>query len=109
MIESWVARTPWVEFLALEQAQRSSTSICLRIVAKWFQELDDATKRGFTEKISRLLEQEGVAYDIDGYRNAPPGLRIWGGATVEALDLKILTDWLDWAYEEVAPVNHAVG
>jgi phosphoserine aminotransferase len=108
-IESWVARTPWVEFLTLEKTQRSSTSICLRIIAKWFVELDDATQRSLTAKFSGLLEKEGVAYDIDGYRNAPPGLRIWGGATVEASDLESLTDWLDWGYEEMALVNGVSG
>ena len=104
VIESWVARTAWVDFLTLQEAQRSSTSICLKVVAEWFKELDVESQRGFTAKFSNLLEAERVAYDIDGYRNAPPGLRVWGGATVETPDLELLTAWLDWGYEELAPV-----
>ena len=102
VLAAWVAKTPWVEFLAADPAQRSNTSICLKVVADWFLKLSQDQQAEFTKKLSALLEIEGVAYDINGYRNAPPGLRIWGGATVESSDLTALTPWLDWAYAELA-------
>ena len=102
VLDAWVAKTPWVEFLAANPAERSNTSICLKIVADWFGKLGENEQADFTKQLSALLEKEGVAYDINGYRNAPPGLRIWGGATVEAADLEALTPWLDWAYAELA-------
>ncbi len=90
-VADWVKRTDWVEFLARVPETRSCTSICLQIEA----ELDAVRCVG-------LLEEEGVAYDIGSYRDAPPGLRLWGGATVEKSDLEVLFPWLDWAYEELA-------
>jgi phosphoserine aminotransferase len=103
VLAGWVARTPWVEFLAANPAQRSSTSICLKITAPWFLELDAKARAQAVEKMANLLAAEGVAYDINGYRSAPPGLRIWGGATVEAADLEALLPWLEWAYAQVVP------
>jgi phosphoserine aminotransferase len=108
VIEEWVARTPWIEFLAADPACRSSTSICLSIVADWFVALPDDAQSAITARMAALLEAEGVAYDINGYRNAPPGLRIWGGATVEAADVAALLPWLEWAYAEAAR-THAGG
>jgi phosphoserine aminotransferase len=102
VLDAWVAKTPWVAFLAAKPAERSNTSICLKIVADWFLKLSEDEQADFTKKLSALLDQEGVAYDINGYRNAPPGLRIWGGATVEASDLAALLPWLDWAYAQLA-------
>ncbi len=107
VLEAWVAKTPWVDFLAATEATRSSTSICLKIVADWFLALDDAEQAALTKKLSSLLEAEGAAYDINAYRNAPPGLRIWGGATVEASDLAALLPWLEWAYATVAAEHGA--
>jgi phosphoserine aminotransferase len=100
-LSDWVARTNWVDFLAEDPAARSCTSICLKVVDPWFEALDDAARAAAIKKMVALLEGEGVAYDIAGYRDAPPGLRIWGGATVERSDLEALTPWLDWAFAEV--------
>jgi phosphoserine aminotransferase len=97
-----VARTPWVEFLAETPATRSPTSICLRITAPWFTALDAEEQGKAAKRIAGLLEKEGVAYDIAYYRDAPPGLRIWGGATVETADIRALLPWLDWAYAAAA-------
>ncbi len=105
VLEAWVARTPWIAFLATEPALRSSTSICLKIVADWFQALSDDEQEAFTKSLSGLLEKEGVALDIDAYRSAPPGLRIWGGATVEAEDLSRLIPWLEWAYATLSQAH----
>ena len=91
-IERWVAATDWVRFLAKEPATRSCTSICLELPG------DGAE---IPALIARRLEEEGVAYDIDGYRDAPPSLRIWGGATVETADIEALLPWLEWARNEV--------
>lgn len=101
-IAAWVARTPWVEFLAETPATRSPTSICLRITAPWFTALDAEAQGKAAKRIAGLLEKEGVAYDIAYYRDAPPGLRIWGGATVETADIRALLPWLDWAYAAAA-------
>ena len=98
VLEAWVAKTPWIEFLAADPACRSSTSICLKLVADWFLALGDEDQAALTKRMAALLEQEGAAYDINGYRSAPPGLRIWGGATVEAADLAALLPWLEWAF-----------
>lgn len=103
VLANWVARTPWIEFLAADPAQRSNTSICLKITAPWFLALDAKARAQAVEKMANLLAAEGVAYDINGYRSAPPGLRIWGGATVEAADLEALLPWLEWAYAQVVP------
>jgi phosphoserine aminotransferase len=103
VLAGWVARTPWVEFLAADPATRSSTSVCLRITAGWFAALDAHARAAAVERMTALLAQEGVAYDIAGYRSAPPGLRIWCGATVEAADLAALTPWLDWAFAQITP------
>jgi phosphoserine aminotransferase len=99
-IADWVARTPWVGFLAEDPAIRSCTSVCLKITAPWVAALDAEKQAAVPKKIVSLLEKEGVAFDIDGYRDAPPGLRIWAGATVEKSDLEALFPWLDWAFEQ---------
>jgi phosphoserine aminotransferase len=98
VIERWVERTAWVDFLARESRTRSSTSICLRVTDPAIAVRPEAEQAAFVKRLTRLLEDEGVAFDIAGHRDAPPGLRIWGGATVETADIECLTGWLDWAF-----------
>ncbi|HEX7408116.1 MAG TPA: phosphoserine transaminase [Candidatus Binatia bacterium] len=100
-VASWVERTPWVEFLARDPRTRSCTSICLKVVDPWFEKLDAEARAAAIKKMVGLLEKEGVAYDVAGYRDAPPGLRIWGGATVDNDDIATLLPWVDWAFTEV--------
>ncbi len=97
-IARWVERTDWIDFLARDPATRSSTSVCLRIVDPWFEGLGADVRPAVPKRIEALLDAEGVAHDINGYRDAPPGLRLWAGATVETNDLAALLPWLDWAY-----------
>ncbi|MFM8802046.1 MAG: phosphoserine transaminase [Tagaea sp.] len=99
-IEAWAARTPWVGFLAEDKAIRSCTSVCLVIEDPAVTALDAEAKAAFSKKMVAALEAEKVAYDIDAYRDAPPGLRIWAGATVETADLEALFPWLEWAFAE---------
>ncbi len=101
-IARWVTHSDWVAFLAEEAAIRSCTSICLRIVAPWFTALPADGQSKAARQLAALLEMHGVAYDIGAYRDAPPGLRIWAGATVETADIEALLPWLDWAAAEVA-------
>jgi phosphoserine aminotransferase len=100
-VTAWVEATAWVDFLATDPSTRSCTSICLSIMAPEFVALDEKAQREVISKLVKLLEAEGVAFDIAGYRDAPPGLRIWGGATVERDDIAALLPWIDWAYAEV--------
>ncbi|MBS1107179.1 MAG: phosphoserine aminotransferase [Deltaproteobacteria bacterium] len=100
-IRAWVERTPWIEFLARDAATRSCTSICLQIADEWFAAQAPDAQRKTIAALVALLEKEGVAYDIASYRDAPPGLRIWGGATVEREDVESLLPWLDWAWAEL--------
>jgi phosphoserine aminotransferase len=99
-IAAWVAKTDWVEFLAADPAVRSPTSVCLKIVDPWFSGLDETAQRAFAKSIATVLAREGVAFDIAAYRDAPPGLRIWAGATIETDDIDALLPWLDWAFAE---------
>jgi len=100
-IADWKAKTPWVDFLAADPAIRSNTSICLKVVDPWFTALGEKDQEAAAKQIASVLEKEGVALDIAAYRDAPSGLRIWGGATVETSDIVALTPWLDWAFNEV--------
>ncbi len=100
-VTRWVEATPWVAFLAGQVENRSSTSICLKIVDPWFQGLDADGQAAAQKKIVALLDAEGAGYDLGAYRDAPAGLRIWGGATVETSDLEALFPWLDWAFAQV--------
>ena len=100
-IAEWVARSDWDDFLASAPAVRSSTSVCLKIVDPWFESLDAELQASVPKKLDALLEAEGAAFDINGYRDAPPGLRIWAGSTVETSDLEKLFPWLDWAFATV--------
>lgn len=100
-IINWVDRTDWVDFLAVDPATRSNTSICLKIVDPWYTALAAEDQAKGAKQLATLLDKEEVAYDIGSYRDAPPGLRIWGGATVDTADLEALTPWLDWAYEQM--------
>ncbi len=97
-VAKWVEATPWVDFLASDPSTRSTTSICLKIVDPWYTGLSDEAKVAGAKQLASALDKEGVAYDIGAYRDAPPGLRIWGGATVETAYLEALFPWLDWAY-----------
>jgi phosphoserine aminotransferase len=101
-IANWVAGADWVDFLVGDTANRSSTSVCLKIVAPWFAALDAEAQAAAPKRMVKLLEEEGAGYDLDGYRDAPPGLRVWAGATVDQSDLEALFPWLDWAAETVA-------
>ena len=110
VIADWVAVTPWIDFLAEDPAIRSNTSVCLKVVDPVGGEaLSAEAQAAFVKGIAALLEKEGVAYDIDAYRDAPPGLRIWCGSTVERADVEALTLWLDWAFakEQGAPLPKA--
>ena len=97
-ISDWVARTPWIDFLTRDPALRSNTSVCLKVVDPAVNRLAVEAQAEFVKGIAAALEKEGVAYDINAYRDAPPGLRIWCGSTVERSDVEALTAWLDWAY-----------
>jgi len=100
-LEKWVASCGWAGFLAEDAAIRSNTSVCIKIIDPWFAGLSDEAKAEAAKKIASVLEKEGVALDIAGYRAAPPGLRIWCGATVDRSDIEALTPWLDWAFAQV--------
>ncbi len=100
-LATWVAATDWVGFLAESEASRSNTSVCLSIVDPWFAALGEAEQVATAKRIASVLDERGAAFDIGGYRDAPPGLRIWAGATVETSDIEALTPWLDWAFAEV--------
>jgi phosphoserine aminotransferase len=97
-IADWVARTPWVDVLAAEPAIRSNTSVCLKVVDPEITSRPADAQAAFAKALASAVEKEGVAYDIGAYRDAPPGLRIWCGATVERDDVVALTAWLDWAF-----------
>ena len=101
VIADWVAESDWAAFLANDPATISNTSVCLQVSDPWLATLHTETQAAVPKKLAALLDAEGVAFDIGAYRDAPPGLRIWAGATVEAEDLATLTQWLDWAYGEV--------
>ncbi len=101
VISDWVSATPWVGFLARSESIRSSTSICLRLSGSAFAALSPDGQRAFVQRLAALLEEEGVAYDIVAHRHAPPGLRIWGGGTVETEDIAALLPWIEWAYGRV--------
>jgi phosphoserine aminotransferase len=96
----WIARTPWVANLAVKPETRSNTSVCLKIVDPAVLALAEAEQAAFVKRIAQRLDQEGAAFDIGSYRDAPPGLRIWTGATVSSCDVDALTLWLDWAFAE---------
>jgi phosphoserine aminotransferase len=100
-IEAWVAKTPWIDFLATDAKSRSCTSICLKITDAWYSALSDSAQQEAAKLLAGMLEKEHVAYDIGAYRDAPAGLRIWGGATVETRDIELLLPWIEWAYGEV--------
>ena len=97
-LDAWVQATPWVEHLAVDPATRSNTSVCLRFADDAVAGLDDAAKLALVKKMAALLEAEDAAYDVAGYRDAPPGIRVWCGATVETADVRTLGPWLDWAF-----------
>ncbi|MEO7964266.1 MAG: phosphoserine transaminase [Gemmatimonadaceae bacterium] len=99
VIADWVGRTAWVDFLAEDPSTRSNTSVCLKIVDPRVVRLDEDAQATFAKDLSSVLEREEVALDAASYRSAPPGLRIWCGATVERDDVAALTPWLDWAFE----------
>jgi phosphoserine aminotransferase len=100
VIADWVAKTPWIDFLAASPSARSNTSVCLKVVDPTVSSLPADAQAAFAKALASLLEKEKVALDIGSYRDAPPGLRIWCGATVETSDLEALTPWLDFAFGE---------
>ena len=97
-LQGWVDGTPWIENLVVDSAARSNTSVCLRITDPAVTRLDERVQRAFVKAMTGALEDAGVALDIGGHRDAPPGLRIWCGATVETADIQALTPWLEWAF-----------
>ena len=103
-LDAWVQRTLWIEHLARDPATRSNTSVCLKFAAQAVQGMDEDGQNALVKKMAALLEAEGAAFDIAGYRDAPPGIRIWCGATVETADIEALCPWLDWAFHEARSV-----
>ena len=101
VIKKWVASHDWIDFLANDLNTLSSTSICLKITEDWFVQLSEEDQQAKVKEINSLLEKEGVAYDINAYRTAPAGFRIWGGATVEASDIETLLPWIEWGYRSI--------
>lgn len=106
-LTDWVAETAWIDFLAEDDAVRSNTSVCFKISDSWYAGLSADEQAAKAKELASILDKENVAYDIGAYRDAPAGIRIWAGATVETSDLKLLTQWLDWAFEEIKDVANA--
>jgi phosphoserine aminotransferase len=100
VIADWVAQTHWIDFLAKDATTRSNTSVCLKVVDPAVTALSADAQAAFANELATRLEKEEVAYDIGAYRDAPAGLRIWCGATVEPTDIEALTHWLDWSYAQ---------
>jgi phosphoserine aminotransferase len=100
MLAEWVERTPWIDFLCADPALRSNTSVCLKIIDPDIVALAETDQRAFVKTMEKNLAGQEAAYDIGGYRDAPPGLRIWCGATVERDDIEALCPWLDWAFAD---------
>ena len=98
-LDEWVQRTDWVEYLAEDPATRSTTSVCLKLVDPRVAAMDDDARRAVVTRMKALVEDAGAAFDIEGHRNAPAGLRIWCGCTVDVADIEALTPWLDWAFD----------
>ena len=107
-VANWVARTKWVEFLAEVPATRSTTALCLKLTAPWFAALDEDAAFKAVRRIAALLEKAEVAFDIAGHRDAPAGLRIWGGPTIEAGDIALMLPWIEWAHATVAAEHAAI-
>ena len=101
IVENWVNKSSWIKFMCEDKNSRSSTSITLNIKDDWFNKFKEEEQRDTIKKIVLILKKEGVANDINGYAKAPPGLRIWGGATVQNDDMRKLLPWIDWAYHSV--------
>ena len=101
IVEKWVNKSSWIKFMCEDKNSRSSTSITLNIKDDWFNKFKEEEQRDTIKKIVSILKKEGVANDINGYAKAPPSLRIWGGATVQNDDMKVLLPWIDWAYHSV--------
>jgi phosphoserine aminotransferase len=99
-LTDWAAKTPWVDFLAKDTAIRSNTSVCMKVIDPAITSLSADAQADFAKKLVAAVEKEGAGYDFAHYRDAPAGLRIWCGATVEAKDVEILTQWIDWAFAE---------
>ena len=104
IIEKWIDKTSWVEFLANDKNIRSSTSICLKIVDRWFLEKEVSEQKNILKSYFDLLEEKEAAYDINHYPSAPLGIRIWGGGTIELSNIKLLLPWLDWAWKNLPKV-----
>ncbi|MBV8926302.1 MAG: phosphoserine transaminase, partial [Bradyrhizobium sp.] len=100
VLADWKARTPWIDFLAKDPAIRSNTSVCLKIVDPAITSLTPDLQGEFCKKLVALVEKENAGFDFAHYRDAPAGLRIWCGATVDAKDIELLTQWIDWAFAE---------
>ncbi|HEY2734520.1 MAG TPA: phosphoserine transaminase, partial [Polyangiales bacterium] len=100
VIADWVERTPWIEFLPRDGSIRSNTSVCLRVADPAVRALSHDAQAAFAKSLASAVEAEGAGFDIGSYRDAPPGLRIWCGATIEQRDLQLLTPWLDWAFAQ---------
>ena len=103
VVKQWVQSKDWIDFLAEDPQTISSTSICLKITADWFLKLSEDNQQAKIKEINSMLDKEGVAYDINAYRTAPAGFRIWGGATVEASDIETLLPWIEWGYQSIKP------
>jgi len=103
VVKQWVRSKDWIDFLAEDPQTISSTSICLKITADWFLKLSEDDQQAKIKEINSMLDKEGVAYDINAYRTAPAGFRIWGGATVEASDIETLLPWIEWGYQSIKP------
>lgn len=100
-LSAWVERAPWIDFLAERPEIRSPTSVCLKIVDPRVTAMEEAGRQAVVRRMKGLLEAEGAAFDVESHRNAPAGLRIWCGCTVDAADVRALTPWLDWAFDRV--------
>jgi phosphoserine aminotransferase len=100
-VAQWAEKSDWIDFLAEDPATRSCTSICLKIVDPWYQGLSPEEQAAKAKELVKRLESENIAYDFGSYRDAPPGIRIWGGATVDAEDTAALLPWLDWAFAQI--------
>src|SRR6202162_3535400 len=100
-LADWKAKTPWIDFLAKDPAVRSNTSVCMKVTDAAITSLTPDAQADFAKKLVALVEKEGAGYDFAHYRDAPAGLRIWCGATVEAKDVALLTQWIDWAFAEM--------